>query len=169
MVGREVDNKLTLHQQFVVRILSILFHCNNRPFSNNRGYVVRATCCCAYICSRMVGTGHSPNCLPSMTISLLDPFLFLFVVNSPFARLALSIHLGPQLTPLAFSLVLYRRRRCFGRCDERLRALRTALRGGFSLLCKCKCHERFHRDDLICRNIPFVSARAPRVASSLQA
>jgi hypothetical protein len=72
----------------------------------------------------------------SIMISLLDPFLFLFP-NPPFARLAISVvHLGPHLALLAFSLVLHRRRCRLGRCDKRLRALRTALRGGFSLLCK---------------------------------
>ena len=122
----------------VARTLHILFHSMGH-FPNSRD---TTTCCCpAYICSSWTPGQAQGDCLKLIVIispsvfPILDPFLFLFP-SSPFPRSFFSIHLSIHLAPLAFSLDLHRRRCRLGRCDECLRALRTALRGGLSLLCK---------------------------------
>ena len=61
-------------------------------------------------------------------------FFFFFPFLSSFGGSSLSISVL-QLAPLTLSLIFDRRRGSLDGCDERLRPLRTALRGGLRLLC----------------------------------
>lgn len=100
------------------------------------------------LCSPIYVVGHRWKAQGTILLSnhitaLPGPFLFLFPL-SPFPRPFSSIYLGLQLAPLAFSLGFHRQRCRLGRCDECLRALRTALRCGLSLLCNTKRHRGPH-------------------------